>query len=304
MPGKSAFAIMCIGVFCLLNLQSAVADQYVVVVLDDSGSMDDSMRTASGQRVRRIEAAKSALVSVLSKLPENTQVGILALNSEVAGSNWIVPFGPVVDSSELVNNVTKLRAQGGTPLGAYLKKASDRLLEARGQAVYGNFRLLIVTDGEANDGKLVDAYLPEILARGLMVDVIGVDMESDHSLATRVHNYKRADDDRALREAITEVFAETADDGQDAGEEFEILAGLPDEFAPKAIEALTRRKDNPIEGTQESNQYTIRQSSGRSKSVATALMGLLCCASSFVGLTFMIGAMIFFIRQSSRHRRR
>lgn len=309
MPGKSNslryIASACIGALSCLAFVTTpcLADQHVVVVLDDSGSMDDPMRTAQGQRVRRIEAAKTALVKVLSNLPENTQVGILALNSKQAGSNWIVPFGQVTDSSQLIRNVTSVQAQGGTPLGAFLKQASDQLLDARQKSVYGTYRLLVVTDGEANDRKLVDAYLPDILSRGLIVDVIGVDMKSDHSLATRVHTYKRADDDQALTEAITQVFAETADDGQNSGEEFEILAGLPDEFGPKAIAALTERNDTPIAKIA-TNEFTTTRVTGQAgKSLATAAIGLMCCAGSFVGLTFLIGAMVFFIRQTSRHRR-
>lgn len=295
-------AILCIGLLIAISAGQCCAQQYVVIVLDDSGSMDDSMRTAQGQRVRRIEAAKTALSSVLANLPDDTHLGILALNSKQAGSNWIVPFGPVVDSSQLVRNISFLQAQGGTPLGAYLKQAADQLLEARQQAVYGTFRLLVVTDGEANDRKLVDAYLPDILSRGLVVDVIGVDMQSDHSLATRVNSYKRADDDRALTEAITEVFAETANDGQDAEEDFGILAGLPDEFAPKAIAALTARNDSPIAKIT-TNEFTVTRTTGQPKSLVAAAFGLMCCAGSFAGLTLMIGAMVFFIRQASRHRR-
>ncbi|RMF42850.1 MAG: VWA domain-containing protein, partial [Planctomycetota bacterium] len=159
-----------------------LAEQVVVIVLDDSGSMDETMRTERG-RVRKIDAAKEALRDVVVKLPEDTQVGVLALNTEVDGSPWIAPVGPV-SRTALLRQLDRVDANGGTPLGQAMKEAADALLQLREKQVYGLYRLLIVTDGEANDQHLVDGYLPDILGRGIVVDVIGVDMRGDHSLAT------------------------------------------------------------------------------------------------------------------------
>lgn len=258
-------------------------DQNIVVVLDDSGSMKDRMRTDQG-RVQRIDAAKQALTAVLSQLPPETKVGVLTLNNRVNGSHWVVPFGPV-DSSQLLQNIRRIRAEGGTPLGEFLKQGADQLLEARGQQVYGSYRLLVVTDGEANDARLLDAYLPDILSRGLLVDVIGVDLKSDHSLATRVHNYRRADDPQALEKAISEGFAETSTDDQDAAADFEMLAALPEGFAEQALASLAKSGNTPIRARSADGQQVDVSLTGSSASssttVSTAFGGLLCCFATF-----------------------
>ncbi len=150
----------------------SAADQYVVVVLDDSGSMNQRMK---GMRQGKMEIAKAALLSVLAGVPEDAEVGVLALNSIADRRHWIVPLGPV-DRSSLDRSISSIGANGGTPLGAAMKEAADALLAKRDKQVYGTYRLLIVTDGEAGDQELVDAYLPAIKARGLITDVIGVDM--------------------------------------------------------------------------------------------------------------------------------
>jgi uncharacterized protein YegL len=228
----------------LLAAALSAADQNVVVVLDDSGSMDGRM--SGGQRVRKMDAAKQALLSVLEQLPDEAHVGVLALNSQQGGNHWIAPVGPV-DRAKIKQQIGSIRAAGGTPLGAAMKEAADALLEKRTQQIYGTYRLLIVTDGEAGDRELVEAYLPAIKARGLITDVIGVDMQGNHSLATQVNTYRRADDPASLASAIAEVFAETSDDSGDAGQsDYDLLSGLPDEVAAAALIRLTDTNNLPI----------------------------------------------------------
>jgi uncharacterized protein YegL len=270
-----------------------LASQHVVVVMDDSGSMADRMR--SNRRVRKIDAARDAIRTVLSRVPDEGHVGVLALNR-----GWILPLGPV-DQDQIESAVKQLRAQGGTPLGASMKIATDGLLSARASERYGTYRLVIVTDGEAGDRELVDAYLPDIMSRGVLVDVIGVDMQADHSLATRVPSYRRADDPDALTKAIEEALAESDNSEPIAGEsDFELLADFPAEMAPVMLSALTTSRDEPIVGggvvVNESGHVTFSPSprSGSSggvrisSSTLTSTLGMLCLISVVViGVTLV-----------------
>lgn len=214
----------------------------VVVLLDASGSMNDVMR---GGGIRKITAAKQAIRTVLQTLPPSTHVGLLVFGG---GKDWAYALGPRNDAA-LLAAVDGLSARGGTPLGEYMKKGADRLLEARqAQHGYGTYRLLIVTDGEANDARLVERYTPEIVSRGITTDVIGVDMARDHTLATRVHTYRRANDPAALQKAIQDVFAEVgkASDGSAGQDVFGELAGFPTEAALGMISALLASGNHPI----------------------------------------------------------
>ena len=137
----------------------------------------------------------------------------------------------------------------GTPLGTYLKKGADMLLEQwEKQEGYGTYRLLVVTDGKANDGKLVDRFLPDILSRGIRLDVIGVDMKSNHPLATRVDSYRKADDPKALAAAISEVLAEigSADEDVPGSDAFALLETIPNDLASAMLKALTETRSEPI----------------------------------------------------------
>ena len=226
------------GVAWCLAVGSALAGQNVVVVFDDSGSMASHLR--SNRSVRKIEAARNALSVVLDKLPEDAQVGVLALNA-----GWVIPLQPV-DRARLPERINSIGAKGGTPLGQYLKVAADTLLQTRDEQLYGEYRMLVLSDGEANDQPYLEAVLPDLMSRGVVVDVIGVDMEADHSLATRVHSYRRADDPEALQRAIAEALAES--DAYAAGGEsdFELLEGFPVEVASLMISTLAGTENQPI----------------------------------------------------------
>jgi uncharacterized protein YegL len=215
----------------------------VVIVLDASGSMCNNMR---GANIQKLAAAKAAIKEVIKTIPATTQVGLLVFNGKADG--WAYPLGPR-DDEKMLSAVASLTADGGTPLGAYMKTGADKLLESRkSQYGYGSYRLLIVTDGEASDPKLVEAYTPDIIARGIVTDVIGVDMASDHTLATRVHSYRRANDPDSLRQAIREVFAEVGKtfDGKASEDAFAELAGFPTELALATISALASSGNQPI----------------------------------------------------------
>lgn len=266
----------------------ASAQQAVVVVLDDSGSMGESMPGGP----QKMKAAKQALLAVLDDLPDDAEVGVYALNSRGREGSWIVPFGPA-DPAQYRPQIEAIRDGGGTPLGAALKEAAERLMEKRRQQVYGTYRLLVVTDGEATDQYQLDRYLPDLRGRGLLLDVIGVAMDGEHSLASAANTYRRADDPASLQQALAEVFAESGgDDANDGADDFEMLAGLPDGVAAAALNAMTEANSNnePIEaaeGTQADFSGTPSRGAGSSPSRSVSLL------SSCFGCFFILMAAVF-----------
>lgn len=232
--------------FAPLALRAQEYHDNVVIVLDASGSMKEAL---AGTRMSKMTAAKAAIKTVLQKVPPSTRVGLLVFSALNVKDDWVYPLGPRNDEA-LVAALDRLEANAGTPLGVYIKKGADRLLEERTrQFGYGTYRLLVVTDGEAQDQNLVDAYTPDVMSRGITLDVIGVAMKQDHTLARKAHSYRRANDPASLNRAITEVFAEiggsaTTDTAQ--AEAFELLAPFPGEVAAAMIQALSSPGNHPI----------------------------------------------------------
>ncbi len=223
---------------------ASVAADHVVIILDDSGSMNQAMPRTG---IRKMDGAKKALASVIQQIPDRTKAGILLLNG-ARPSHWLVPLGPL-DKQRATAQVDKIYANGGTPLGEAMRIAADELLRARSKSVYGTYRLIVVTDGEATDPQLLEQYLPDILSRGLIVDAIGVNMPNNHSLATRVHSYRRADDEVALSNAIVEILAENNDrDSRSSEADFEMLNALNDVDAGEILRALATPNNDAVTG--------------------------------------------------------
>ena len=232
----------------LLVIPAAFAQEAadnVVIVLDGSGSM---ARPLPGADTDKMTAAKAALKQVLASVPQETHIGLLVFSAKGVSDEWIYPLGPR-DDTKLMQAIDRPMPGGGTPLGAYLKKGADRLLEERAkQFGYGTFRLLVVTDGEAQDQQAVERFTPEIIARGIKVDVIGVAMNQRHTLATKVHSYRSANDPASLKRAIAEVFGEIGGRGNDVtgAEAFADLQPIPGELAQAMIQALSSSGNHPI----------------------------------------------------------
>jgi hypothetical protein len=217
----------------------------IVILLDASGSMKAHFQGSNGSRM---DAAKSALKTVIRQVPQTTQIGLLVFSSANLTNDWAFPLGPR-DDAHLFRMLDSIEPRIDTPLGKYLKIAADRLLEERAkQFGYGTYRLIVVTDGEAQDANLVNRYTPEIIARGITVDVIGVAMNKAHTLATKVHSYRSANDSSALNRALSEVFAEVRGADRDAAgaEVFATIAGLPDGVATAMIQAVAATPNQPI----------------------------------------------------------
>jgi uncharacterized protein YegL len=233
--------------------EASAVSPVVVIVLDDSGSMRDKMRTDQGKEPR-MQVAQRALKKLVEQLPDNTQLGLLLMNGARNEGGWLVPLAPL-DKAKTISLIDKVRADGGTPLGQSMKTAMEQLLAARSNKPIGDYRLIVVTDGEATDGNVLNEFLPEIVARGIVVDAIGVDMKNDHTLASKAHTYRRANDAASFESALVEIFAESSQSqlGDSGASDFDLIAGLPDEFASEALAALSSMSNRPIEVTGQSN---------------------------------------------------
>ena len=222
-----------------------VSQDNIIIVLDASGSMG---RPMPGDGITKMEAAKRALKEVLAIAPETVNIGLLVFSGRNVRDDWVYPLSPR-DDDRLRTAIDLPEPGGGTPLGDYIKKGADRLLEQREQQYgYGTYRLLIVTDGEAQDSDKVERYVSDVMSRGLTMDVIGVAMSRAHTLATKVHSYRSADDPESLKQAVAEVLAEVGESDDTAITEdlFADISPLPDELAMAVIDALSTSGNHPI----------------------------------------------------------
>ena len=272
------------------TMQAAENKNNVVILLDTSGSMQEQMRTV---HETKWNAAKTALSNVVDQIPEDTNVGLLLFNPE----DWIYDLGPVnKDELKTAINNASITPQSGTPLGTYLKKAADRLLQARDKAFgYGTYKLLVVTDGDPTNEpqNLVDQYLPDIVSRGITVECIGVSMEEASVLKSKVHKYMSADDPSSLETQIqTTVLAEVSMDDSFEEDAFAELSGISEPIADTIINTLSTTGNHPI-GTKPRRIIDQNTSSGDFSQVVNENQGSATLHTFFLTLLCVVLGIIF-----------
>lgn len=166
------------------------------VIFDTSGSMQD---TAGG--IQKIEAAKEALKFFAGVLPEDANLGMMVFRE----LSEVVPLG-VGNRLHFNTAVQTSQAGGGTPLNASIEKAFERITsQAQLQSGYGEYILVIVTDGKSSDGDPAP-LVREIVSRSpIQVKVIGFGIENHTLNISGVTDYTTANSKDELKAALEQA---------------------------------------------------------------------------------------------------
>ncbi|MEM9968038.1 MAG: vWA domain-containing protein [Pseudomonadota bacterium] len=139
------------------------------IVLDDSGSMGGDM-----------EAAKASVVEALNAMSATDRVAVLGLNS-----GTILSFVDVAEArTALPLAIRPIESSGGTPLTPAMRAAQD-LLEAEAAMArgFGTFRMIVTTDGVADEPDALRATVEDIARRTpIQITTIGIGIGGNHVL--------------------------------------------------------------------------------------------------------------------------
>jgi Ca-activated chloride channel family protein len=175
------------------------------VVLDGSGSMQD--RGCSGG-MSKFDSAVEALNTFFAGIPEDANVGLLVFDHH--GFSERVPLG-VNNRTQLRQALQEARPNGGTPLSRAVEAGYEALTREAGQQLgYGEYHLVIVTDGEANQGFDPTEIVNRIIDRtAIVIHTIGYCIGSGHSLNQPGRTlYSTADSAASLSRELQAVLAE------------------------------------------------------------------------------------------------
>ena len=179
-------------------------------IFDGSGSMSESLtKQCKGDKrfSSRLEGAKWAVEQFLPLVPRDVHLGLWVFDTN--GNSERVALGPDSRGAFLVE-VKKIRAGGQTPLTESIEQGVNRLMRQRDKQLgYGEFRLIVVTDGEATGRPLPQAvaYARE---RRVPIYTIGLCLSTDHALRKSSVSYRPADSIEALKLGLEETLAETS----------------------------------------------------------------------------------------------
>jgi hypothetical protein len=179
-------------------------------IFDGSGSMSESLtRQCTGDRRfgSRLEGAKWAVEQFLLLMPRDVNLGLWVFDAD--GNRERVSLGPD-HYAAFLTEVRKTRAGGNTPLTESIEQGVNRLVQQRDQQLgYGEFRLIVVTDGQATGRPLPQAvnYAGE---QRIPIYTIGLCIGEKHELRKYSVSYRAADSIEALKRGLEETLAETS----------------------------------------------------------------------------------------------
>lgn len=175
------------------------------VVFDASGSMLQSK--CSGNE-SKLAVAKRALVEFAAKLPADGNLGLSVFDA--GGVRELIPMA-AINKEAAAKAIGMVEAGGGTPLTEAIQKAYTALAaQGRKQLGYGDYNLVVVTDGEASGTDprgIVDTVLRE---SPIVLHTVGFCIGETHSLNQpgRVV-YRAADNPAELASGLADVLAES-----------------------------------------------------------------------------------------------
>ncbi len=178
-------------------------------IFDGSGSMSEALnKQCKGDRRfgSRLEGAKWAVEQFLPLMPPDVNLGLWVFDSY--GNSERVLLGSD-NRDKFLAEVQKTKAGGNTPLTESIEQGVNRLVEQRDKQLgYGEFRLIVVTDGEATGRPLPQAvdYARE---RHIPIYTIGLCIGEKHELRKYSVSYRAADSIEALKHGLEETLAET-----------------------------------------------------------------------------------------------
>ena len=247
--------LMATALGLLASLAVYGTSQNLVLILDASNSMNKSFGSET-----RIAAAKTALDNLLTRMPEQGNIGLLAFGYRVSYQNeaescqdiaFLFPLAPYKTAigQQMVEAVAGVKAQGKTPLADALTTAANAIAAQKTGGV-----IVLLSDGEGNCGgqETVVAQTLATMQPPIVLHVIGLDIDSQASETLRSMaqttggSYWGVSDSAALADALFAAVSTTTATPEAAAPAAN--ATIPPEYAALAAH-LGFTIDNVVYGT-------------------------------------------------------
>ncbi|MGB5686522.1 MAG: vWA domain-containing protein [Candidatus Electrothrix sp.] len=186
------------------------ADQWTrknyVMIFDGSGSMSE--QRCSGNKTKSA-VAKEAVADWAQSVPADANLGLIVFDQQGFAVRLQLGQG---DRQEFVQQVQAVVPGSGTPLTQAVQTAYGTLTAQAGQQLgYGEYHMVIVTDGVANQPEKLTKTINKVLEHSpIIISTIGFCIANTHSLNQPGRTiYKAADNPTALQQGLQDVLAES-----------------------------------------------------------------------------------------------
>jgi hypothetical protein len=179
-------------------------------IFDGSGSMRDPLSSDCGgdqSFKRKLEGAKWAIAEFLKKVPADVNLGLYVFDENHSRRSEcnVLPLGPN-NMAAFLQAINEVEAGGGTPLARAIQFGAEVLAEQRKQQLgYGEYRLIVVTDGLADDIPQAAEFATE---KEIPIYAIGLCIQEDHPLRQYAVSYRAANNFQDLAKALEATVSE------------------------------------------------------------------------------------------------
>lgn len=178
------------------------------LVIDGSGSM---LEAECSPGSNKMAVAKSAFQTFVGQLPADANIGLYAFDKLGIGER--VPLGQG-NRQQLESALQQISPGGGTPLSFSIADGYQALTQqAKSQLGYGEYHLVVITDGLASSGYSPEADINQVLTNTpINIHTIGFCISDQHPLNQPGYTfYRSANDPSSLLAGLQEVLAEAPD---------------------------------------------------------------------------------------------
>jgi hypothetical protein len=176
-------------------------------IFDGSGSMDHAPggECKGDQNFQsKIEGARWAVREFMKKVPDDINLGLYVFDSHF-GRREVIPIG-TVNHQKFLTSINQIKAGGLTPLAEAIRIGTNQLVgQYKKQLGYGEYRLIIVTDGIADGIPEAVLYAAQY---GIPIYSIGLCIGNEHPLRQFAFSYRAADSFADLAKGLEETLAE------------------------------------------------------------------------------------------------
>ena len=183
-----------------------------LLIFDGSGSMRESECAGSSQK---INVAKKAVKAWSRSVPVDANLGLYAFHNQ---GKLTLPLA-TSNREAFMKAIDQIEAGGNTPLTQAMLYAYKTFTEqGQRQLGYGEYTIVVVTDGIANSVDDLQRVVDMILAKTpIMIYSIGFCIGENHSLNQPGRTlYRSADNPQQLQEGLQDVLAESEFFDEDA----------------------------------------------------------------------------------------
>ena len=195
------------------------------LIFDGSGSMKESECSNNSSK---LAVAKTAVTEFIKKIPANANIGFSVF--DYSGASERVALA-THSQANIITEIDGVRASGTTPLRTAIKDAFSALnQQAIKQLGYGEYHLIVITDGQASDNEDPTDMVQLMLEKSpVVLHTIGFCIDGSHSLnQTGLTLYKAANNPAELSSGLDAVLAESADFAVDSFDDTAVTGAMPE----------------------------------------------------------------------------